>query len=44
VWDAWLKVKGIQGAPAVDGQSLAAFEADLKHNLYKYLRNHSGKV
>ena len=35
VWDAWLKVKGNKGAPGVDGQSLAAFETDLKNNLYK---------
>ena len=35
VWDAWLKVKGNQGAPGVDGQSIEAFEKDLKDNLYK---------
>ena len=35
VWDAWIKVKGNQGAPGVDGQSLAAFEKDLKNNLYR---------
>jgi RNA-directed DNA polymerase len=35
VWGAWLKVKGNQGAPGVDGQSIEAFEKDLKDNLYK---------
>jgi group II intron reverse transcriptase/maturase len=35
VWDAWLKVKGNQGAPGADGQSIAAFGADLKDNLCK---------
>ncbi len=35
VWDAWIKVKSNQGAPGVDEQSLAKFEADLRNNLYK---------
>ena len=35
VWDAYLKVKANRGAAGVDGESLAAFEQDLKNNLYK---------
>ena len=35
VWGAYLKVKGNQGAPGVDGQTLADFEKDLAGNLYK---------
>ncbi|WP_225850298.1 group II intron reverse transcriptase/maturase [Streptomyces sp. HPF1205] len=35
VWDAWLKVKGNQGGPGVDGQSIEEFEKDLRGNLYK---------
>jgi group II intron reverse transcriptase/maturase len=35
LWDAWLKVKGNQGAPGVDGQSIEEFGKDLKNNLYK---------
>jgi RNA-directed DNA polymerase len=35
VWEAYEKVKANQGAAGVDGQSLAAFETDLKGNLYK---------
>jgi RNA-directed DNA polymerase len=35
VWEAYEKVKENNGAPGVDKQSLAEFEADLKSNLYK---------
>jgi RNA-directed DNA polymerase len=35
VWEAWEKVKANQGAPGVDGMSVAEFEKDLKGNLYK---------
>lgn len=35
VWNAYKKVKANRGAAGVDGQSLAAFEKDLKNNLYK---------
>ena len=35
VWEAYQKVKVNQGAAGVDGQSIEAFEADLKNNLYK---------
>jgi RNA-directed DNA polymerase len=35
VWEAFRQVKENQGAPGVDGQSIEAFEADLKNNLYK---------
>jgi len=35
VWDAYQKVRANRGAAGVDGQSLAAFEKDLKGNLYK---------
>jgi retron-type reverse transcriptase len=35
VWDAYLKVKANHGAAGVDGQSIEAFETDLKGNLYK---------
>jgi group II intron reverse transcriptase/maturase len=35
VWEAYRRVKANRGAPGVDEQSLAGFEADLKNNLYK---------
>ena len=35
VWAAYQKVKANQGAAGVDGQSIEAFETDLKDNLYK---------
>ncbi|GAA3037442.1 hypothetical protein GCM10020000_14190 [Streptomyces olivoverticillatus] len=35
VWESWCEVKGNKGAPSVDGQSIADFEADLQSNLYK---------
>lgn len=35
VKDAYEKVKANAGAAGVDGESIAAFEADLKRNLYK---------
>ncbi len=35
VWEAFQEVKKNKGAPGVDGQSIAEFEADLKNNLYK---------
>ena len=35
VWDAWKQVKENRGAAGVDGVSMAAFEKDLKGNLFK---------
>jgi group II intron reverse transcriptase/maturase len=35
VWEAYKRVKANRGAAGVDGQSLEAFEKDLKGNLYK---------
>jgi retron-type reverse transcriptase len=35
VWEAYQKVKGNQGAPGVDKQTLTDFETDLAQNLYK---------
>jgi RNA-directed DNA polymerase len=35
VWEAYRRVAANKGAPGLDGQSVAAFEADLRNNLYK---------
>jgi hypothetical protein len=35
VWEAYQEVKANHGAAGVDGQSIEAFETDLKGNLYK---------
>jgi len=35
VWDAYQRVRANRGAAGVDGESVAAFEHDLKSNLYK---------
>jgi RNA-directed DNA polymerase len=35
VWQAYERVKANKGAPGVDGETLAQFEADLRGNLYR---------
>jgi RNA-directed DNA polymerase len=35
VWEAWLRVKANRGAEGVDEESIQAFEANLRANLYK---------
>ncbi len=35
VWEAYLRVKAKRGAAGVDGQSIEAFEVNVKDNLYK---------
>jgi retron-type reverse transcriptase len=34
VWEAWRRVKANRGAAGVDEESILAFEANLKGNLY----------
>lgn len=35
VWEAYLQVKAKGGAPGADGQTIEAFEGNLKNNLYR---------
>ena len=35
IWEAYQRVKANRGAAGVDGESLDAFEENLKGNLYK---------
>ena len=35
VWEAYLRVKASDGGPGADGQSIEAFEVNLKGNLYR---------
>ena len=35
VWEAYKPVKVNRGAAGVDGESIAAFDSDLKNNLYR---------
>jgi retron-type reverse transcriptase len=35
VWEAYQRVKANRGAAGIDGETLTAFEKDLKGNLYK---------
>jgi retron-type reverse transcriptase len=35
VWEAYRRVKANRGAAGIDGETLVAFEKDLKGNLYK---------
>jgi RNA-directed DNA polymerase len=44
VWEAYKRVARNKGAPGVDEQSLAEFEADLRNNLYKIWNRMSSGV
>ena len=35
VWEAWQRVKANKGAPGIDDETIAAFEVNLKDNLYR---------
>jgi RNA-directed DNA polymerase len=35
VWEAWQRVRANKGAAGIDEQSIAAFEQDVKNNLFK---------
>ena len=35
VWEAYKRVKANRGEAGVDGESIAAFDSDLKNNLYR---------
>jgi len=35
VWESYQQVRANKGAPGVDGQSIEAFESELKDNLYR---------
>ncbi len=44
VVEAYRRVKANRGAAGMDGQTLLAFEKDLKRNLYKIWNRMSGSV
>lgn len=35
VWEAYKRVKANRGAAGIDGQTIAEFEENLSHNLYR---------
>ena len=44
MYEAYKAVKSNQGAAGVDGQTIEAFEADLKGNLYKIWSDELGNL